>query len=203
MTASTTSSPILRSAPGRGASTSPSSRSAPKRLRHFDTVTGLQPNTAAICACVRSPSAQASTILQRSASACDELWRRAQRSSVARSSPDSLISTVGRPRRAMILLRCWLTTPRNAARTRKFPISQNFLADQPAGTLEGFGPVLLDGIVGHVGDAFHHLKADLPLMYQPEQILGRDPETTCSFRCPEEFSGHVHLQGVGRNRVYG
>src|SRR5690606_12695221 len=42
-TASTTSSPMLRAAPGRGASTSPSSRSTANRRRHLVTVAGLQP----------------------------------------------------------------------------------------------------------------------------------------------------------------
>ena len=76
-----------------------------KRCRHFDTVTGLQPSSAAISAWVRSPSAQASTIRQRNANACDERCRRAQRCSVLRSSPLKVISTVGRPRRAMVSLR--------------------------------------------------------------------------------------------------
>ena len=42
-TASTTSSPMLRTAPGRGASTSPSRRWVAKRWRHFPTVTGFTP----------------------------------------------------------------------------------------------------------------------------------------------------------------
>ena len=62
-TASITSSPMVRAAPGRGASTRPSRRSATKRLRHLPTVTGLQPSSAAISAWVESPPAQARTIL--------------------------------------------------------------------------------------------------------------------------------------------
>ncbi len=47
--------------------------------------------------------------------------RRAQRSSVARSSALKLISTVGRPRRAMAFLRCWRTTPEQRGPTDKIP----------------------------------------------------------------------------------
>jgi hypothetical protein len=125
--ASTTSSPIVRAAPGRGASTSPSSRSAAKRCRHLDTVTGLQPSSAAISAWIRVPSAHANTIRHRNAKACDELCRRAQRCSVLRSSPVRVISTVGRPRRAMVSLRCWSTTPDERGMTAKIPDQPRFL----------------------------------------------------------------------------
>jgi hypothetical protein len=67
------------------------------------TVAGLHPTDSAISVRDRSGSAQASTIRHRIANACDELCRRAHRSSVVRSSLDRLISTVGRPRRAMAL----------------------------------------------------------------------------------------------------
>ena len=82
-TASITSSPTVRAAPGRGASVSPSSRSAAKRCRHLDTVTGCTLSSAATS--VRAPSAEASTMRDRSASAWAEVWRRAQRCSVSRS----------------------------------------------------------------------------------------------------------------------
>jgi hypothetical protein len=49
------------------------------------------------------PWAQRRTIRHRIASACDELCRRAHRSSVLRSSPLSSISTAGRPRLAIAL----------------------------------------------------------------------------------------------------
>jgi hypothetical protein len=47
-TASIVASAIVGCAPGRGASTSPSSRSATNRCRHFDTVAGLTRSTVAI-----------------------------------------------------------------------------------------------------------------------------------------------------------
>jgi hypothetical protein len=66
-----------RAGPGRV--TSPSRRSVANRCRHLPTVVGLHPSAAAISACVRTPSAQANTIRQRNANACDEECRRAQR----------------------------------------------------------------------------------------------------------------------------
>ena len=47
-TFSIVSSPMVRRAPGRGASTSPSSRSRAKRCRHFETVAGFTPSSRAI-----------------------------------------------------------------------------------------------------------------------------------------------------------
>jgi len=126
-TASITSSPIVRAAPGRGASTRPSRRPSAKRWRHLPTVTGLQPSSAAISAWVALPAAQASTILDRNANAWDDECRRAQRSSVARSSALKLISTVGRPRRAMAFLRCWRTTPDQRGPTQKIPDQPIFI----------------------------------------------------------------------------
>jgi len=61
--ASTFSSLMVRAAPVRGASTSPSRRSPENRCRHFDTVTGWHPSAAAIELSV-SPSAHPSTIRQ-------------------------------------------------------------------------------------------------------------------------------------------
>ena len=134
-TASITSSPIVRAAPGRGASTSPSRRSAAKRCRHLPTVTGLQPSSAAISAWVR-PSAQASTIRDRNANACDDECRRAQRSQRrallgAQDDLDGRASSTGHGCSSDV----GVQHRTNAARTRKFPISQYFLADQPSRTL--------------------------------------------------------------------
>ncbi len=126
ITDSTTSSPMLRAAPGRGASASPSRRSAAKRRRRLPTVTGLHPSSSAISEWVR-PSAQPKTIRQRSANACDDFCPRAQRSSVARSSGNKVISTVGRPRRAMLILRCLSTTPDQRGPNRKIPDQTEFL----------------------------------------------------------------------------
>ena len=127
ITASTTSSPIVRCAPGRGASTRPSSRSMAKRCRHLPTVVGLHPNSAAMSACVRSPSAQANTIRQRNANACDDEWRRVQRCSVWRSSPLRMIGTVGRPRRAIANSFCQVVYLAERAHHAKIPDQPTFL----------------------------------------------------------------------------
>jgi hypothetical protein len=81
-TASTTSSLIVRAAPGLGASTSPSSRSAANRWRHLPTVTLSQPSSSAILV-FGLPSAQASAIRDRNANACDDECRGDQRTSVS------------------------------------------------------------------------------------------------------------------------
>jgi hypothetical protein len=64
--------------PGRGSSASPSSRRAANLPRHLLTVAGSTRRPAAACLFV-APSAQASTILARSASAWELLARRAHR----------------------------------------------------------------------------------------------------------------------------
>jgi hypothetical protein len=77
-TASTWSSRIDGGRPGRGSSTSPSSRRSWNRVRHFATVCSRTRN----CAATRvfdDPSAQASTIFDRNASAWVALARRAHR----------------------------------------------------------------------------------------------------------------------------
>ena len=79
------SSVIVRGGPGRGASARPSSRRATNRERHLVTVGRDTPSRRAT-SMLLAPSAQASTIRQRSASAWLLLARRVQRSSVARSS---------------------------------------------------------------------------------------------------------------------
>ena len=80
MTRSTSSSVIVAAGPGRGSSARPSSRSSRNRDRHFVTVARETPGSAAT-ALIDSPSAQASTIRDRSASACAVFRRRAQPSS--------------------------------------------------------------------------------------------------------------------------
>ena len=77
MTSSTLSSRI-DGGPGRGSSVSPSSRCAANRPRHLLTVAGSTRSSAAACLFV-APSAQASTILARSASAWPVLARRTHR----------------------------------------------------------------------------------------------------------------------------
>ena len=78
MTSSTLSSRIDGGRPGRGSSASPSSRCAANRRRHLLTVIGSTRSSAAACLFV-APSAQASTILARSASAWPVLARRTHR----------------------------------------------------------------------------------------------------------------------------
>ena len=97
ITASIRSSPILRGAPERGSSRSPSSRCSAKRWRHLRTVSG--------CTSSRAPtsrglpvSAQASTIRARSASPCAVRRRAASASNAARSaSPNSSAFSRGLP----------------------------------------------------------------------------------------------------------
>jgi hypothetical protein len=67
-TRSTSTSVIVRGAPGRGSSSKPSSRVARKRARHFPTVCFVSRNRRASAVCV-SPAAQPSTMRARCASA--------------------------------------------------------------------------------------------------------------------------------------
>src|SRR3954469_3801341 len=119
---------MVRAAPGRGASTSPSSPSTANRWRHLPTVVGWQPNLAAISPW-RSPCAHANTILLRNANACDDECRCAQRCNVLRSSALKMISTVGRPRRAMVSLRCWAITPNERDYTAGIPDQPRLLSE--------------------------------------------------------------------------
>jgi hypothetical protein len=97
-TCSTCSSVMVRAAPGRGSSASPSRRRATNRDRHLVTVGREMPSLAATSALL-APSAQASTIRQRSASAWPDVARRAHRCSVIRSSSESASSGSLGPRR--------------------------------------------------------------------------------------------------------
>ena len=80
MTSSTRSSRTDGGRPGRCSSVSPSSRRAANRPRHLLTVAGSIRRSAAACL-FESPSAHASTIFARSASACELFARRAHRTS--------------------------------------------------------------------------------------------------------------------------
>jgi hypothetical protein len=62
----------------------------------------------------------------RRANAWDDWCLRAQRSNVSRSAAVSSIAAVGRPRCAMVLLRCWSTTPDERVSTEKIPVPPNF-----------------------------------------------------------------------------
>src|SRR4051794_27226565 len=102
ITCSTCSSVILRGCPGRGSSTSPSSRRSTNRWRHLPTVCGVTRSRRATAWLV-SPAAQPSTIRDRNASACALDGRRAHRSSASRSASVTTSSAFGRPVRAIHL----------------------------------------------------------------------------------------------------
>jgi uncharacterized protein (DUF3084 family) len=97
-TRSTCSSLIVRGAPGRGSSTSPSSRWATNRARHLITVDRATPSCRATWL-LEVPSAQASTIRHRNANAWALLGRSAQRCSVACSWAASTSGASSGPRR--------------------------------------------------------------------------------------------------------
>jgi hypothetical protein len=125
-TASMSSSPYLRGAPGRGSSCRPSSRFWANRRRHLPTVAGctLRRVPASV---LPNPSAQASTIWQRTAKDCSLLGRRAQRSSVARSSSLSSNASAAGPRRPIpVSNRCRLK-PTTRATEQKFLTHQQFM----------------------------------------------------------------------------
>ena len=99
ITSSTLSSRTDGGRPGRGSSVSPSSRCAVNRPRHRATVCSLTRSSAATCLfCL--PSAQASTILARKASACADVARGAHPVSWPRSASVSSSPAFGRPGRA-------------------------------------------------------------------------------------------------------
>ena len=100
ITCSTWVSVIVRGRPGRGSSDRPSSRWRTNRPRHLVTVWGQIPSCSATALFV-APSAQASTIRARKASAWALVRRRAQRSRVCRSSSVSTSGALGRPRSAI------------------------------------------------------------------------------------------------------
>ena len=92
ITASTCSSETVRGRPGRGSSSSPSSRSVTNRDRHLRALLNAIPSRAAI-AVVLNPSAAASTIRDRIASAFALFARRDHATNWARSPSES--STTG------------------------------------------------------------------------------------------------------------
>ena len=91
------SSPILRGAPGRGSSLSPSIRLVANRTRHVATVTRVVLNRSAMARFVM-PLAASSTIDARIASPRDVFRRRARASSSLRSSSLSSMQTAFGPR---------------------------------------------------------------------------------------------------------
>ena len=95
-TSSTCSAVTVAGRPGRGSSASLSKRCSRKRERHLPTVGRLTPSRAATTV-FASPLAHSNTIRERNAKACDDLRRRAQRTSCSRSSSESTNSAFGRP----------------------------------------------------------------------------------------------------------
>ena len=91
------SSSIVRGAPGRGSSVSPSSRLSTNRCRHLHTVCGHTPTSAAT-SLLDLPAAQPNTMRHRCASACEDFARRAHRCNVSRSSSVNTTAVTGRPR---------------------------------------------------------------------------------------------------------
>lgn len=87
---------MLRGPPGRGSSSSPSSRLSTNRRRHLLTVAGTTPSLSATCPLSR-PCAQVSTIRDRNAKNCADFARRDQRSNCSRSASDNTNSAFGRP----------------------------------------------------------------------------------------------------------
>src|SRR3989475_3678411 len=102
-TCSTCSSVIFRGAPGRGSSSSPATRFATNRRRQRPTVWRVTRASTAT-ALLSRPLTHASTMRARCARACAVVGRRAQRSSVSRSSSLSVNGAFGRPRRIGVLL---------------------------------------------------------------------------------------------------
>jgi len=96
MTRSTSASPIVRGAPGRGSSSSPSRRPARNRRRHLPTV-GSVISSAAAMSLFERPSAAARTMRARTASAWAVVGRRVHSVSLACSSTVNVSSPSGRP----------------------------------------------------------------------------------------------------------
>jgi hypothetical protein len=115
-TSSTLSSKTDGGRPGRGSSVSPPSRSLVNPPRHRATVCSVVRSSAATVL-LSLPSAQASTIFARSASAWDVFARRAHRVSWSRSASVSTSPAFGRPGRA---LSARPPTPETANRSRHF-----------------------------------------------------------------------------------
>ena len=91
---------IVRGAPGRGSSVSPSRRWATNRERHLPTVGRVIPSRRATSVLL-APDAHSSTIRDRSANCCELFGLRAHRANVSLSSSVSTSPTFGRPRSAI------------------------------------------------------------------------------------------------------
>src|SRR5579863_1156288 len=96
ITSSTSSSVMVRGAPGRGSSNSPSSRFTRKRSRHLQTVAPVIRNFLATAPLLK-PSSQPSTMRARIAKAWADFGRRASIASLSFSSGVTFNALVGRP----------------------------------------------------------------------------------------------------------
>ncbi len=99
-TSSTCSAVIEAGRPGRGSSSSPSRRSSTNRERHLPTV-GADTASRAATFLLLSPAAHPNTIRDRSASACEDLRRRAHRCNCSRSAAVNSSTAFGRPVRGI------------------------------------------------------------------------------------------------------
>src|SRR2546430_7247389 len=102
-TSSTCASLTVRGAPGRGSSSSPSSRLARNRLRHFPTVCFVSRSFRATRVFVSS-AAHPRMTRARCARACAVVGRRVQRCNISRSGSVNVKGGIGRPMRMSVLL---------------------------------------------------------------------------------------------------
>src|SRR5271165_4435046 len=141
--ASTCSSVIVRGPPGRGSSTSPSSRRSTNRRRHTPTVCGHTPTSAATCL-LGFPAAQPNTIRHRCANACDDVGRRAHRSNVCRSSSVKTTAVTGLPLSAMNQVYNYSANSWRRTLDESFLQRGSFLQLKPREGIEKHGPASLD-----------------------------------------------------------
>src|ERR1017187_4807277 len=127
--------------PGGASRTSPSSRLRMNRLRHVPTVASDTPRPTATSRLV-GPSAQASTIFDRRARDWGLFGRRAQRSSVSRSSSVSTSGFFGRPSLGMCTS---MVTCENAPSNPKIPDQAIFLVNSRLRTLGGVEQLTAEG----------------------------------------------------------
>src|SRR5919106_4451199 len=136
-TCSICSSLMLRGPPGRGSSSSPSSRFATNRRRHLPTVASAHPSFAATDL-LSKPSAHDSTILDRNANACDDVARRDHRSNCPRSSRASESAALGRPVLGIPQSRTYL--PNSRRRTLVLRVRSGLTVGFVEDFLGGLGP---------------------------------------------------------------
>ena len=72
-----------------------------------------------------------------------------------------------------------------------------------AKSLRGLRYVVVERVLGDVGDAVDHHVADLALADEADQSPGRDAQAPGCFGCGEEVSRHRRLRTGQPSRVYG